>query len=80
MIRYNTTNMGFEGFFNGQWQPVGGGQMFGNSIIKTISYNAQTIEENIIVKQGLNGYSVGDITILDNYSITVEDGAIYKIL
>lgn len=86
MIRYNTTNMIFEGFFNGQWQPLGGGgssgggQMFGNATIKTISYNAQTIEENIVVTEGLNGYSVGDVTLLDSYSITVENNAIYKIL
>ena len=76
--------MGFEGFFNEQWQPLGGsggsGQMFGNSVIKTISYNAQTIGEDIVIKEGLNGYSVGDVTLLDSYSITIENNATYKLL
>ena len=80
MIRYNSTTMGFEGYFNGQWQSVGGGQMFGNSSVKAVSYNAQTISENITVTAGLNAYSVGDITINNGYTMTVENGSVYKIL
>ena len=80
MIRYNSTTMGFEGYFNGQWQSVGGGQMFGNAIIKAVSYNAQTISENITVTAGLNAYSVGDITINNGYTMTIADGSVYKIL
>ena len=80
MIRYNSTTMGFEGFFNGQWQSVGGGQMFGNAIVKAVSYNAQTINENITVTAGLNAYSVGDITINNGYTMTIENGSVYKIL
>lgn len=80
MIRYNSTTMGFEGYFNGQWQSVGGGQMFGNAVVKAVSYNAQTISENITVTSGLNAYSVGDITINDGYTMTIENGSVYKIL
>lgn len=80
MIRYNSTTMGFEGYFNGQWQSVGGGQMFGNAIVKAVSYNAQTISENITVTAGLNAYSVGDITINNGYTMTIENGSVYKIL
>ena len=80
MIRYNSTTMGFEGYFNGQRQSVGGGQMFGNALVKAVSYNAQTISENITVTAGLNAYSVGDITINNGYTMTIENGSVYKIL
>lgn len=80
MIRYNSTTMGFEGYFNGQWQSVGGGQMFGNAVVKAVSYNAQTISENITVTAGLNAYSVGDITINNGYTMTIENGSVYKVL
>lgn len=80
MIRYNSTTMGFEGYFNGQWQSVGGGQMFGNALVKAVSYNAQVIAENITVTAGLNAYSVGDITINNGVTFTVNDTSVYKIL
>ena len=80
MIRYNSTTLGFEGYFNGSWQSVGGGQMFGQALVKAVSYNAQTISENITVTAGLNAYSVGDITINNGYTVTVENGSVYKIL
>lgn len=80
LIRYNSTTMGFEGYFNGQWQSVGGGQMLGQAIVKAVSYNAQTIAENITVSAGLNAYSVGDVTIADGFTLTVENGSVYKVL
>ena len=80
MIRYNSTLKGFEGYFNGTWQSVGGGQMFGNAVTKAVSYNAQTISENIDVTAGVNAYSVGDVTIANGYTLTIANGSIYKIL
>lgn len=80
MIRYNTETNSFEGYSNGVWQPVGGGQMLGQALIKAVSYNAQVINEDIVVSAGLNAYSVGDITIENGYSVTVENGSVYKIL
>lgn len=80
MIRYNSTTLGFEGYSSGMWQPVGGGQMLGQSLIKAVSYNAQTISENITVPAGLNAYSVGDVTLADGYTLTIENGSVYKIL
>jgi hypothetical protein len=80
MIRHNATLKIFEGYSNGNWQSVGGGQMFGNAVIKAVSFNAQTIAENIVVPAGLNAYSVGNITIENGFSLTVENGSVYKIL
>ncbi len=58
----------------------GGGQFLGNASTKAIAYNAQTIAEDITVTAGLNAYTVGDVTIEDGFSVTVEDGALWKIL
>ena len=80
MIRFNSEMTGFEGYSNGQWQPVGGGQMLGQSLIKAVSYNAQVIDEDIVVPEGLNAYSVGNVTIADGKSITVSNNSIYKVL
>ena len=49
---------------------AGGGPSLGtNSIIRT---NAQTISENITIPVGTNGMSIGDITIADTYTVTVN--------
>ena len=80
LIRYNSTTMGFEGYFNGQWQSVGGGQMLGNALVKGISYNAQVITDNVTVPAGVNAYSVGDTTIAAGASVTISAGSTYKIL
>ena len=80
MIRYNSETLGFEGYFNGLWQSVGGGQMLGNAMVKGISYNAQTIDEDIVVPTGVNAYSVGTVTVGPSGSITISNGSIYKVL
>ena len=49
---------------------VGGGPSLGtNSIIRT---NAQTISEDITIPSDTNGMSIGDITIADGYTVTVN--------
>lgn len=80
MIRYNFDTKGFEGFSNGMWQPVGGGQMYGFALVKTVSYNAQVLNEEITVGEGINAYSVGDITIGPNGNIIIASGSVYKVL
>lgn len=80
MIRFNSETPGFEGYFNGTWQSVGGGQMLGKAQIKTVSFNSQVIDEDILVTSGLNAYSVGNVTIEAGKSITVEATSSYKVL
>ena len=49
---------------------VGGGPSLGtDSIIRT---NSQTISENITIPADTNGMSIGDITIADTYTVTVN--------
>lgn len=80
MIRFNSEATGFEGYYNGQWQSVGGGQMLGNAAVKAVSYNAQIIDEDIVVPEGLNAYSVGNVSIADGKSITISNNSIHKVL
>ena len=80
MIRYNTTLLQFEGYFNGNWQSVGGGQLLGNATTKAIFYNAQTIAENLTVGTGTNALSAGPITINNGFSVTINDGCVWTIV
>ena len=48
-----------------------------NAVIKT---NVTTVNENLTVPAGINGFSVGPITIATGKTVTVEDGARWVIL
>ena len=48
-----------------------------NAVIKT---NVTTVNENLTVPAGVNGFSVGPITIAGDKTVTVEDGARWVIL
>jgi hypothetical protein len=63
-------------------QPIGGGsgQMYGDADVKAISYNAQTINENITVLAGHNGLSAGPITVENGFAVTVESGSVWTIV
>lgn len=80
MIRYNSTLLQFEGYFNGLWQSVGGGQMLGLAETKAIFFNAQTITEDLTIKAGTNGGSFGPMGINDGVTVTIEDGAVWSIV
>jgi hypothetical protein len=59
---------------------VAGGQYFGSATVKAISYNSQTIAENVTVTSGNNGLSAGTITINSGFTVTVETGANWVIV
>lgn len=59
---------------------VSGGQYFGSAAVKAISYNSNTIAENVTVTAGNNGLSAGPITIDTSYAVTVETGAVWVIV
>ena len=48
---------------------LGGPSLGASSIIRT---NASTISENITIPAGTNGVTVGDVTIADTYTVTVN--------
>lgn len=74
-IRGNSEAKAFEGYIDGRWQPVGGGQMLGNAEVKAIAYNAKTISENITIPATVNALSAGPIVVNDGFAVTVADGA-----
>ena len=51
------------------WVDAGGPGLGTDSIIRT---NIQTISENITIPVGTNGMSIGDITVADTYTVTVN--------
>ena len=76
-LRFNDDADEFEGYDGTAWGAIGGGgsgQMLGDAAVKAISYNAQTIAENLTVLSTYNALSVGPITIDSGYTVTVESG------
>lgn len=60
---------------------TGGGQFLGdNDIVKGVQYMNQTTISTITVGAGFNAFSIDSLVIADGASITVENGAVYKIL
>jgi hypothetical protein len=59
---------------------VSGGQYFGSAAVKAISYNANSIGENVTVTTGNNGLSAGPITINSGFTVTVQTGAVWVIV
>lgn len=79
-MRFNATLQQFEGFYNGTWQSVGGGQLLGNAVTKAIFYNNQHIAENLTVAAGTNGGTFGPVTINDGFSVTISTGCVWSIV
>lgn len=55
-------------------------QYLGTAATKAISYNSQTIAENITVPGNVNALSAGPITINNGYTVTISDGATWSIV
>lgn len=79
-LRYNSTTLQFEGYFNGNWQSVGGGQLLGNALIKAIFYNSTTIGEDLTIAAGTNGMTAGPITVNDGFTVTISDGSVWSVM
>lgn len=82
-LRFNNDADEFEGYNGTEWGAIGGGgsgQMLGDAAVKAISYNAQTIGENLTVLSTYNAMSVGPITINSGYTVTVESGGRWVVI
>ena len=60
--------------------PAISAQYLGTASTKAISYNAQTIDENIVIPGNVNALSAGPLTIGDGYTVTISDGAVWTIV
>ena len=82
-LRFNNDTDEFEGYDGTEWGAIGGGgsgQMLGDAAVKAISYNAQTIAENLTVLSTYNAMSVGPLSIDSGYTVTVESGARWVVI
>jgi hypothetical protein len=82
-LRFNNDSDEFEGYDGTAWGAIGGGgsgQMLGDAAVKAISYNAQTIAENLTVLSTYNALSVGPLSIDSGYTVTVESGARWVVI
>jgi hypothetical protein len=57
-----------------------GGQYFGTATTKAISYNSNSIGENVTVTTGNNGLSAGPITVNSGFTVTVQSGAVWTVV
>ena len=57
-----------------------GGQMEGTAATKAIFYNAQTIGENITITGTHNAMSCGPVTVSGGFAVTVNPGAVWKVI
>ena len=78
-MRFSTTLNGWEGWNGLNWTSIGGGQMYGQALVKAVFYNSQTIGENLTVKAGENGGTFGPVTINNGFTVTVEAGSVWTI-
>jgi len=78
-MRFNT-DLGAVETFNGSTWITASGQMYGNAQTKAISYNSNSITENITILAGTNAMSVGPVTIEDGFTVEIEDGAVWVVI
>lgn len=70
------SELGIPEWWNGSaWIPTGGGQMLGQALVKAIHFNSQTIDEDLVIKAGTNGFSAGPISITPGHKVDFEPGA-----
>jgi hypothetical protein len=61
--------------------PTDGGQFYGDGLVRGIQYMAKSIgNSNIVITSDVNAFSIDNIAVGSGGSITVEDGAIFKVL
>jgi hypothetical protein len=59
---------------------INSAQFIGTAATKAISYNANSISENITIASGQNAYSAGPITVNDGYTVTIADGGVWVVI
>ena len=78
-IRYNSTTVGYEGYKNGTWLPLGGGATGGGT--DDVFYEASTtVTTSYVITSGKNAVSIGPITVNTGISVTVGSGQRWVVL
>jgi len=69
-LRFNSDSASFEGYDGTAWGSIGGGASAGGAIYE----NADSITANYTIASGVNGHSVGPITLDSGVTVTVSSG------
>lgn len=75
MLRFNTTNTQFEGYDGTNWGGIGGAQA--NGVIQT---NKTVVTADYTLPSGINGMSVGPITVNSGVTVTITSGQRWVVL
>lgn len=78
--RYNSETKQPETFNGTVWSPAGSGQLLGDSYVKAVGFLASTTPDTIVVESSTNAFAIDNITVTYGGSITIEDGAVFKVL
>lgn len=57
-----------------------GGQLLGRAPMKALAYLATSTNEELVVPDGANAFSIEEVTLENGGSITVPNGCVYKVL
>jgi hypothetical protein len=79
MIRYNSTNVQFEGYQGGVWGQLGGGATGGGGD-QVFVQNSTIVTTNYTFPAGKNAESVGPITINSGITVTIPSGQRWVVL
>jgi hypothetical protein len=79
MIRYNSTNVQFEGYQGGVWGQLGGGATGGGGD-QVFVQNQAIVTNNYTLTTGYNAESVGPVTINSGITVTIPSGQRWVIL
>ena len=79
-FRYDNLANAFEGYTGLEWKEIGNGQMLGTSDVRAVFYASKTLSEDIVVSGNMNALIIDSVEIQDGGSITVEDGAVLKVV
>jgi hypothetical protein len=79
MIRYNSSNSQFEGYYSSTWGQIGGGAT-GGGPDQVFVLNDQTVTTNYTIPTGKNASSAGPITINTSVTVTVPDNSTWVIV
>jgi len=78
-IRYNTSNLRYEGYSNGAWGQLGGGAT-GGGTDQVFNLNSKTVNTSYTFPTNFNANSVGPITIVGGATVTLPSGSRWVVL
>jgi hypothetical protein len=79
MIRFNSTNVTFEGYNGTAWGSIGGGAT-GGGTDQIFYLNGQTVTTNYSIPSGQNAGTFGPVTVNSGVTVTVPSGSTWSIV